>query len=169
MSRFRDELKIIPVPAWIIAVASFALTAILFFSVVIPQDRQLRRWPFPGALAFSLGCAAFILAYVLLIGYINGDAKRRGMRRVLWTFIAIFVPNAIGILLYFFMREPMLSSCSCGARVRSTFAYCPSCGTQLRRACPSCRYRVEPGWKSCAYCGASLTEPASPGSHSFSS
>ena len=162
MSRFRDELKIIPVPAWIIALASFACMAVVLLVVAIPQDAQMKHWPVFGALAFSLGCGGFALAYVLLIGYINGDAKRRGMRHVLWTFIAIFVPNAIGIILYFVMREPMLSSCSCGARIRSTFAYCPSCGTQLRRACPNCRYRVEPGWKSCAYCGANLTEPASP-------
>jgi len=162
MSRFRDELKIIPVPAWIIAFASFACMALVLFSVAIPQDTEMKHWPLPAALAFSLGCAGIALVFVLLIGYINGDAKRRGMRHVLWTFIAIFVPNAIGIILYFVMREPMLSSCSCGVRVRSTFAYCPNCGTQLRRACPNCHYRVEPGWKSCAYCGTNLTEPADP-------
>ena len=32
----------------------------------------------------------FLFVLVVLIGYVNGDAKRRGMRHVLWTLLAIF-------------------------------------------------------------------------------
>ncbi len=163
MRRFRDELKIIPFPAWLIALASFACMALVLLVVAIPQDAEMRRWPLLGSLCFSVGVSGVVLVFVLLIGYINGDAKRRGMRHVLWTFIAIFVPNAIGIILYFVMRQPVVDPCpGCGVRVRSTFSYCPNCGTQLRRACPSCRQCVEPGWKTCAYCGINLMEPAGP-------
>ena len=48
-----------------------------------------------------LGC------YAVLIGYINQDAGRRGMSRLLWTLIAIFVPNGLGIVLYFVLRKPL--------------------------------------------------------------
>ncbi len=54
------------------------------------------------------GMPLFVL--VLLIGYVYADAKRRGMRYVMWTLLAIFIPNAIGIILYFVMRDPLLAA-----------------------------------------------------------
>ena len=49
----------------------------------------------------------FLAGYTLLIGYIYGDARRRGMRYVMWTLLAIFLFNGIGIILYFILREPL--------------------------------------------------------------
>ena len=46
-----------------------------------------------------LGC------YSVLIGYVNQDAGRRKMSRLLWTLVAIFVPNGLGILLYFVLAQ----------------------------------------------------------------
>ena len=48
---------------------------------------------------------AVVACYLLLIGYITRDARRRGMSPVLWTFVAILVPNALGIILYFILRH----------------------------------------------------------------
>jgi hypothetical protein len=102
-----------------------------------------------------------IAMLVLLIGYINADARRRGMRYVMWTLLAIFIPNSIGIILYFVMREPLLVPCAkCGAKARSGFAFCPQCGSSLSTGCPACKRAVDPGWQRCAYCGAAL-KPAS--------
>jgi RNA polymerase subunit RPABC4/transcription elongation factor Spt4 len=164
MNRFRDEIKVIPGLAWIIAFALFGCMFFLLFGVAIPQDRQMSGWPLWAALLFSGGMSLILFAFTLLIGYVNGDAKRRGMRRALWTVIAILVPNGIGIILYFFMREPVLEPCpKCQTLVRSTFAFCPNCGSQLRTACPNCRRPVEPGWKTCAFCGTGLNlTPAAP-------
>lgn len=156
MTRFRDELKVIPAPAWIIAFALYAGFALTLLIFAIPSDREMSRWPTWGAVVFSLGISVIVFVFTLLIGYVNGDAKRRGMRRGLWTVIAIFVPNAIGIILYFFMRESLTTCSQCRAQVRSTFSYCPSCGTALKAACPACRQPVEPGWKNCANCGTAL-------------
>ena len=57
-----------------------------------------------------------LAGYALLIGYVYGDARRRGMRYVMWTLLAIFLFNGIGIILYFILREPLMVYCSrCGA------------------------------------------------------
>lgn len=157
MTRFRDELKVIPGPGWIIAIAVYASMVSVLLIFAIPSDREMSRWPTSGAVVFSLGISVIVFVLTLLIGYVNGDAKRRGMRRGLWTLIAIFVPNAIGIILYFFMRESLTTCSQCRTQVRSTFSFCPNCGTALRVACPACRQPVESGWKNCAHCGTALS------------
>jgi RNA polymerase subunit RPABC4/transcription elongation factor Spt4 len=164
MNRFRDEIRVIPGLAWLIAFAVFACMFFLMFGIAIPRDPKLSGWPLWGGVLFSGTMAMILFVLTLLVGYVNGDAKRRGMRRALWTVIAIFVPNGIGIILYFFMREPVLETCpKCHVLVRSTFAFCPNCAVQLRTACPNCRRSVEPGWKTCAFCGAGLNvTPAAP-------
>lgn len=163
MTRFRDELKVIPVLGWIIAFALYAGFVLALLMFAIPSDREMSRWPTWAAVVFSLGISAVVFVLTLLIGYVNGDAQRRGMRRWLWTVIAIFVPNAIGIILYFFMRESLTTCPRCQAQVRSTFSFCPNCGTPLKVACPACRQSVEQGWKNCAHCGAALSgAPSAP-------
>ena len=157
MTRFRDELKVIPAPAWIIAFAVYAGFALALLMFAIPSDREMSRWPTGGAVVFSLGIPVIVFVLALLIGYVNGDAKRRGMRAGLWTLAAIFVPNVIGIILYFFVREPLTTCSHCHAQVRSIFPFCPNCGTALRVACPACRQAVESGWKNCAHCGTALS------------
>lgn len=94
---------------------------------------------------------------VPLIFYVNADAKRRQMNRLLWTLLVIFVPNAIGFIVYFFMRKPIASSCpQCSATVQADFTFCPACGEGLAPACPACHRAVEAGWTNCAYCGRTL-------------
>ncbi|PYU91173.1 MAG: hypothetical protein DMG08_15995 [Acidobacteria bacterium] len=79
------------------------------------------------------------------------------MRHVMWTLLAVFIPNAIGIILYFILRGPLLRACpKCGAAAGSSFPFCPACGTALAQTCPECRRSVEPGWAHCAHCGADL-------------
>ena len=95
--------------------------------------------------------------YVLLIGYIYGDARRRGMRYVLWTVLAVLAPSAIGILLYFILREPRQVHCTkCGCSVNPNFAYCPRCGVTMSATCGQCHRVAQPGWSHCAWCGGKL-------------
>jgi hypothetical protein len=163
MSRFRQEMNIVPRPVWAIAAFVWLAFFLLMFLLPFRQDPFMRHWPPAGIVAVSLlpGIPLFIL--VLLIGYVYADAKRRGMRYVMWTLLAIFIPNAIGIILYFILREPLLTPCPhCGTSVRPGYAFCPKCGTAMGMACPVCRSAVEPGWSHCARCGAALTpSPAS--------
>jgi hypothetical protein len=157
MSRFKSELRVIGPTAWVIA-AILAIGGPAFLAwVAIPHDEDFDPWPIPGKILFAVVVSALMAVWVLLIGYVAGDARRRGMRYVMWTLLAFFIPNAIGFILYFIMRDPLLLSCpQCGAQVRQGFAFCHSCGASLGQACPSCRRAVEPAWSHCTGCGAAL-------------
>ena len=134
------------------------LTVAVLFVIVVGRDHNAPRFIvrcLMGVLAGTvLGC------YAVLIGYINQDAGRRGMSRVLWTLIAIFVPNGLGIVLYFVLRKARTAHCpQCNAEVETGFSFCPRCRNRLQPTCPHCQRSVDPGNKFCPYCGGVL-EPA---------
>jgi RNA polymerase subunit RPABC4/transcription elongation factor Spt4 len=158
MSRFTEEMKVVPTTARVIAVLAYlGMVCVLGATVRYGNDPEVTSWPMwaKALLVFAPGIVLSIL--VLLIGYVYGDAKRRGMHYVLWTLLAVFVPNAIGIILYFILRDAPPRACpGCSQIVKAGYAFCPYCSTHLKPACPSCKRSVEFGWKSCAHCGSSL-------------
>jgi hypothetical protein len=156
MSRIREELKVVPRAAWVIgAVIYLAFVALVWLVLTLHPDPS--PWPGWGKAIFGVGIPLLLFVYVLLIGYVNGDARRRGMRHVLWTLLAIFIPNAIGIILYFILRDPPLRNCpKCGTAGRSGFAFCPACGTAMSQTCPACRQAIESSWSHCPSCGGAL-------------
>ena len=157
MNRFWNEVNIISPVAWTIAGLCWAGIFWGLFFFAVPRDAEVGHWPIAAKVALTTCTGMVVAIWILVIGYINADARRRGMRYVLWTFLAILVPNWIGILLYFIFRDPLLARCGkCGAQGRVNFAYCPQCGTQLVPGCPACKRSIEPGWKSCPYCGNAL-------------
>jgi RNA polymerase subunit RPABC4/transcription elongation factor Spt4 len=161
MSRFREELRVIPRIAWVIGIAFYLVAATVVFFVAIPTDPQLSRWPLAGRVASAYGFCLVLLVWVLLIGYVYADAKRRGMRYVLWTWLSILVPHAIGIILYFVLKDPLSRRCpQCAALVREGYVFCPSCGTPMQPTCPKCGRGMEPGWSNCPHCGEKLSSPA---------
>jgi hypothetical protein len=157
MNRFSEEMRIIPKIFWALAtIACLGLPALIFGYAIVNSRQHMLGMRTDELLIFVPIFAIFAL-YLLLVGYICGDAKRRGMRPVLWTLLAFFIPNMIGIILYFILRNPLLRDCpQCGKSSASNFAFCPSCGTAISNACPSCRSAVEPGWSHCAKCGSTL-------------
>jgi hypothetical protein len=152
----KSELNIVPAPVWAIAVAVYCCFGLLLARVT-SGDPQMSQWPSIGRWIFVLGIPLIVLVYTVMAGYIYADARRRGMRYVMWTLLAIFVPNALGIILYFVLRDPMMISCPvCSAQIRQGFAFCPSCGATTTHACPSCRKPVDSHWSHCVACGAKL-------------
>jgi hypothetical protein len=144
---------LIPLAAWITAAILGAATFACMSLLLLRGGDHL-----PFAAVWSLfmiaGLPLVVAAYVLVVGYIYGDARRRGMRYVMWTLLAIFVPNGIGIILYFILRDPMPVYCSnCGHSMQAGFAFCPVCGTNVLPACGSCGKTLQPGWTHCAWCG----------------
>jgi len=86
------------------------------------------------------------------------DAKRRGMKAFLWLLLAVFVPDLIGVVIYFLMREPLPLNCPrCGAVGNARFNYCPSCGYNFRPTCPQCKQEAQPDAHYCPNCAYDLT------------
>jgi predicted RNA-binding Zn-ribbon protein involved in translation (DUF1610 family) len=47
--------------------------------------------------------------------------------------------------------------CNAGLPAGRVVNFCPQCGQNLvRRQCPSCKTELEPGWKHCVNCGATI-------------
>lgn len=152
-------MRVIPPAAWFVAFLAYSAFALLCYFVFLPRDRGMRYWLDWQKTLFSVGIPIFLFCYVLLIGYINGDARRRRMRHVMWTLLAIFVPNLIGVLLYFLLRDPLPAPCpACGKIADGNLAFCPHCGAGLALSCPQCRRVIEAGWDNCAYCGAKVKD-----------
>jgi hypothetical protein len=161
---FKAELGVIPGAAWAIAVLAYLGLACGLVIAMNYKPQDWANWNDVQKILFAALIPIFIFLYVLLIGYVCGDAKRRGMRYVVWTLLAIFIPNALGIILYFLLRDPLPSTCpECSIVVGGTYAFCPKCGTTLNPACPNCHRAVDRTWSNCAYCGSKLgatSEPA---------
>jgi RNA polymerase subunit RPABC4/transcription elongation factor Spt4 len=156
------EIKIVPLWAWVLAGIAF-VAAQVFFNVAVA--RHLHAPPAWGRALMGLGAGLVGGCYLLLIGYINRDAKRRGMSPVLWTIVAIFIPNALGIILYFILRQPRSSACpQCGNAVQTGFNFCPRCSYKLSPNCPQCQRVVGVSDMYCPYCATSLRNQAAPAS-----
>lgn len=152
MSPSKKIADTIPRPAWAAAVGIVML--VFCASTLIFRGRG-----FPlrvVAMAPTL-ISAVVGAYILVVGYVFGDARQRRMRYWLWTLLAIFVPNGIGIVLYFVLRDPMPQACwRCGYNAGG-LAYCPQCGAAVQKACPQCARPVPAEWRNCGYCGVAIT------------
>ncbi|HET9400214.1 MAG TPA: zinc ribbon domain-containing protein [Candidatus Acidoferrales bacterium] len=159
---FWKNLAIIRPVAWIIAILFFAGMQSLFWLVIFPNGdpHETAKMPLELKIFLPTLASSIFFIWALLVGFVYADAKRRAMRYVMWTLLAAFVPNAIGIILYFLMRDPLPSPCpKCGLLVKGSFSFCPRCGTELMRACRVCKKKLEPGWVNCAYCGAPTAQP----------
>jgi hypothetical protein len=79
---FGKELRAIPRTAWIIAFACYAGFAILLHFAIHSDTgpHGVATWPLAGQLALNFLAPLTALVAVLLLGYIYGDAKRRGTR-----------------------------------------------------------------------------------------
>jgi RNA polymerase subunit RPABC4/transcription elongation factor Spt4 len=146
--------RVIPFGGWVAAGIVFLL-GFLFFNAVF--FHAANRAPLPLRMIVPVLMPLAMAGYTLLIGYVYGDARRRGMRYVMWTLLAIFLFNGIGIILYFILREPLQVYCSrCGAGVQPSHAFCPRCGVGVQPACQACHRIIQPGWTHCAWCGNQL-------------
>jgi hypothetical protein len=81
-----------------------------------------------GGIGIGLLAGSFIAIWLLCLGYVYADARRRAMPPVLWTIIAVLIPNLLGFLLYFALRRPLVSPCPQCGQPGETGRFCSSCG-----------------------------------------
>jgi hypothetical protein len=157
-SNFSEEFGIVPGFMMPLALVAAACVMYLFLDYMPQHDPHAPPFPARLFLGALVGCVA--AAYILLIGYVNQDAKRRDMGQVLWTLLVIFIPNGIGFLAYFLLRKPLAEHCpKCGERVEKGFHFCPKCGHSLLPTCAQCGQPVSTEFVCCPYCGKGLGAP----------
>jgi RNA polymerase subunit RPABC4/transcription elongation factor Spt4 len=178
-STLRDELRIIP--RWLVwmCVVLYILAAIIGSAINIhnfhtggpyfPGDNDFPHDVFLSTLALfgviTVG-ALFLSATLLMLGYVYGDAKRRGMHAGLWTLLVLILSPAylvIGLIIYLLVREPLPYNCpQCSTAVNARFNFCPNCKYNLHPACPQCQREVSDNDKFCPYCAAELSHMPKP-------
>jgi zinc-ribbon domain len=177
-SRFRDELRIIP--KWLIwtCVVLYIIALIVGISInvhnlstggsIFPDD-SLRGEPVLSCLALAgmITAGAFTLtAWLMMLGYVYRDAKRRGMNAGLWTLLVLILSPAyllIGLIIYLLIREPLPYTCpKCSATVNARFNFCPNCKYNLHPACPQCQHEVADDDKFCPFCATELHPSTNP-------
>jgi phospholipase D-like protein len=131
---FRSDVRrAVPRTARLLALLAFAASW-LCFALFLTAEHQP---PLFEAL-LSLAGSLFAAAYVLALGYVYGDARRRGMSPTLWVLAAVLVPNLVGFLLYFLLRQPLLEPCGgCGRGMAAGQAFCPACGQPAQARPPA--------------------------------
>ncbi len=150
----KDEIRILAPWAYTLFAAVFVIISVAFV-ICVGMDRHAP--PFLIRCLLGSLAGAVLGCYAVLIGYVNQDAGRRNMSRLLWTLVAIFVPNGLGILIYFVLRKPRTAHCpQCAAPVEPGFSFCPRCSCKLSPSCPRCQRAVSPADVYCPYCGTSL-------------
>lgn len=154
---FSEELRVVPTWAW--TLGSVLLVCMTYFMIWIVPTLPSHNPPPPPWVRDWLGplLGIVLFCWMGLIGYVNRDSGRRGMSRVGWTLLCIFVPNGLGFVLYFLLRHPLQQPCpNCGAAVESGYNFCPHCNAKLHPHCAQCQRPVRLSDKFCAYCGYEL-------------
>jgi hypothetical protein len=96
---------------------------------------ELRTVAADGSAALVGG--VLIAIWLLCLGFVFADARRRAMPPVPWTLVAMLVPNLLGFLLYFVMRKPLTVPCpSCNRAISPDQPFCSWCGTSHLRPLP---------------------------------
>ncbi len=143
--------------AYVLAFAAFAFFQIMF-NVLIAGEHN----PPPVVVRVLIGLSVGVVfaGWMLLVGYVHNDAAKRGMNKWLWTAVVLFIPNAIGFILYLLTRKQLLVECpSCHAVIQPTFRFCPKCATPRLPVCGHCNTPTQPGDQYCNNCGRMLHEP----------
>jgi len=166
---FREEIKIVPkwlvwtcVVLWLLAVAIGTLVNLSGVNgQTFPAD--LAGHPVFASLALAgivTLVSAIIAIWLMALGYVYRDARRRGMNGGLWMLLCMLLSwpfFAIGFILYFQVREPLPFPCPrCGTMVGARFNFCPNCKCNLHPTCPNCKREVAETDKFCPYCAQDL-------------
>jgi hypothetical protein len=124
-------LNVVPkaVQVWAVAIVAVAVLIGLARSYyAFAKGAVLQSMFVPAAAALAIGMV--IAIWLLCLGFVFADARRRGMRAAGWMLVAMLMPNLLGFLLYFVMRRPLAAPCvSCNREIPVDQPFCSWCGT----------------------------------------
>jgi len=155
LNQQNEDTRLVPWWSVILALCAFVAWQALVHMVLVPLDPRPK--PLPLVIFWGVMVGFFFAFYMLMIGYVNRDSKRRGMNSGLWTLIMVLLmASGIGFIVYFLLRQPVVLSCpKCAERIEAGYNFCPQCHFQLNPTCPECRHTVREGDNFCAHCGHS--------------
>ena len=154
-----DQLSMIPTWSVVLAIIVFAAVQYLFHGVL--PHRRTELLPMRLLMGYSWGTA--FASYVLLVGYVSRDVRRRRMPAGLWMLIVVVMPGGIGAVVYFLLRQPMMIPCPhCSTEINSSVHFCPQCRFQLAPVCGRCFREVQITDVYCMQCGHDLAEDHAP-------
>ena len=123
---FRDFFAEIPRPVRIVAAVLGGCVALAgVVMTVVHRGSYATLFYSVAGVAGGLILATWILG----VGFVYADARRRGMRPVLWAVLVVLFPHLLGFLLYFVLRQPLARSCGrCGQAISDQQRFCSWCG-----------------------------------------
>ena len=166
-----DELSMIPWWSVVLAVAAFVGMQYVFHGMpgthpgggAGPHGGHGRPDFGPMRLLMGYSWGTLVASYVLLVGYVSRDVKRRNMQPALWMLLVVLMPGGIGAVVYFLLRQPMMSRCPhCSTEIAASYHFCPQCQFQMAPVCGRCYRGVEITDVYCKQCGHDLQEDEVP-------
>jgi hypothetical protein len=160
--RDRDGLKMIPL--WSVLLAVVASAAVLFyFNQHLPPVGHRRPGWMTSHWIFIYTMVTALASYILLMGYVSRDVRRRGMPVALWMVIVALMPGGIGGVVYFLLRQPIMVRCpNCTTELTAGTHFCPQCRFQMAPVCGQCFRGVQITDVYCQQCGHDLAEDSAP-------
>src|SRR5262249_28194797 len=165
--RFREELRIIPrwlkilcLVLWLLAMGIAVTVVNVAPDTRFPEVRDNAAAATLAMIGIVTAMAIPVSAFLLTLGYVYRDSRRRNMNAPLWTLlVAILVPSSfiIGLVIYLLVREPLAYPCPrCGALVGPRFNFCSNCKCDLHPSCPNCKQEIAETDKFCPNCAYEL-------------
>jgi len=124
-------LNVVPkaVQVWAVAIVAAAVLIGLAVGCYAIANGAVLRTIF-GYAAGALAVGMVIAIWLLCLGFVFADARRRGMRAAGWMLVAMLMPNLLGFLLYFVIRRPLAAPCvSCSREIPVDQPFCSWCGS----------------------------------------
>jgi len=119
--------KAVQLWAWVLAGCPLLIALVVAYKTANP-GAVVRTMSTFGSAGLVVGI--LLAVWLLCLGFVFADARRRRMRPVLWVLVAALFPHLLGFLLYFVMRQPIAGICThCGMVVANQQRFCSWCGT----------------------------------------
>jgi uncharacterized paraquat-inducible protein A len=156
-----DEEHLIPV--WSIVAAALAFVLVEYYLWLVLPAQQQHTPPLGLRIYFNISFGVLAAIYFLMVGFVSRDAPRRAMSSRFWMLLCFVMPGGIGAVLYFLLRQPLVSRCpACATYVQSDFHFCPQCDYQLTASCGNCFRTVRATDQFCTRCGHELSRDQMP-------